>query len=152
MTASAMGIGCLQHALERRGGPRFRGPDGLVDARQHVSRSLAFGSLVPHAAALEILTQARHWITFAPGGDLFRRLVAARIVGRGVRPNAVGDGFDKHRSLPGSDSMERPPNDREHRERVVAVDQDTWNTVRQAFLGERFAGRLVRTWNADRPV
>src|SRR5262245_60178770 len=119
MTVSATATTRLDEAGVARVGQGLGACDRGIDVVEDLRAGGRLVGAVPRAAPLQVGPQPREWIALAPGVDLVRGLVAARIVGRRMCADAVGQGLDQHRSSAAARVLERPMADRVHRERVV---------------------------------
>src|SRR5919201_4746067 len=142
----ASGTGGLDVGGEGGNGHRLGLGHSAVDARQGFLDGLAFGVVVPGAAVLEVAPEARQWVTPPPVFDLVGRLVAPRVVSRGVRTDAIGKRLHERRPVAASGALDGPLADDVDGQRVVAVDQHARYPVRQALLRQRLAPGMARAW------
>src|SRR5262245_44175348 len=107
MTVSATATTRLDEAGVARVRQGLGARDGGVDVVEDLRAGGRFVGAVPRASLFQVGSQPRERIPLAPGIDLVRGLVAARVVGRRMSADAVGQGLDQYGSSTAARVLER---------------------------------------------
>src|SRR5216684_2582872 len=110
------------------------------------------GRLVHHPARGEMQLHPAQRVAVHPQVVQLARLVATRVVGGRVKPEAVRDRFDQCRALTFAGAARRLTHRGVHGEQVVAVALDAGEPVRHGFLSQRLGCGLLRDAGRDRPA